>query len=45
VINGRTGAVTSTISVGMAAAGVAVSPRTGKIYVTNFQADTVSVIG
>jgi DNA-binding beta-propeller fold protein YncE len=45
VINGRTDTATSTIGVGQAAAGVAVSPRTGKIYVTNYQADTVSVIG
>jgi hypothetical protein len=45
VINGRTGTVTSAISVGFDPVGVAVSPRTGKIYVTNYEDGTVSVIG
>ena len=45
VINGRTGTVTSTISVGFDPVGVAVSPRTGKTYVTNYEDGTVSVIG
>jgi DNA-binding beta-propeller fold protein YncE len=49
VINGRTDTVTVTISVGNDPDGAAVSPRTGKIYVTNLDladdaAGTVSVI-
>ena len=45
MISGRTGTVTSTIPVGGGPEGVAVSPRTGKIYIVNYQDDTVSVIG
>jgi DNA-binding beta-propeller fold protein YncE len=45
VINGRTNAVTGTIGVGSHPEGVAVSPRTGEIYVTNHGDNTVSVIG
>ena len=49
VINGRKDTVTSTIGVGNGPDAVAVSPRTGKIYVTNTNisdgsAGTVSVI-
>ena len=48
-INGRTDTVTGTIPVGLQPDAVAVSPRTGKIYVTNTNisdgsAGTVSVI-
>jgi YVTN family beta-propeller protein len=45
VINGRNGTVTSTIDVGSNPVAVAVSPQTGKIYVTNYDDGTVSVIG
>jgi DNA-binding beta-propeller fold protein YncE len=44
VINGWTDTVTSTIGVGQGPSAVAVSPRTGKIYVTNFIDETVSVL-
>jgi DNA-binding beta-propeller fold protein YncE len=42
---GRPPAVTQTIPVGIGPVGVAVSPRTGKIYVTNYGDNAVSVIG
>ena len=50
MINGRADTITSTIPVGLQPDAVAVSPRTGKIYVTNTGfgdglAGTVSVIG
>src|ERR1019366_8618110 len=40
----RPPAVTSTIGVGSSPSGVAVSPVTGRIYVTNYDDGTVSVI-
>jgi streptogramin lyase len=38
-------ALTQTIPVGLGPVGVTVSPQTGKIYLTDFIAETVSVIG
>ena len=43
VISGRTNTVTATIPVGSGPFGVAANPKTGTIYVTNFD-NTVSVI-
>jgi DNA-binding beta-propeller fold protein YncE len=45
VINGRTDTVTSTIPAGGEPDAVAVSPLTGKVYVTSYLDGTVSVIG
>jgi len=42
--NGATGTVTATIPVGGTSVGVAINPLTNTIYVTDFQAKTVSVI-
>ena len=41
----RPSAVTQAIPIGIDPSGVAVSPQTGKVYVTNAADDTVSVIG
>jgi hypothetical protein len=41
---GITDGVIKTIPVGSVPTGVAVDPNTGKVYVTNFGSDTVSVI-
>ena len=44
MINPTTNTVTATIPVGSDPQGVAVSPETGDVYVTNFGDGTVSVI-
>jgi YVTN family beta-propeller protein len=44
VINTATDTVTATIGVGDSPYGVAVSPTTGDVYVTNLLSDTVSVL-
>jgi YVTN family beta-propeller protein len=44
VIDTATNAVTATITVGFTPAGVAVSPKGGRVYVTNENSNSVSVI-